>query len=85
MPRIDHRLFCLSSLLIGLAPASQAVPPHVQIVTTARAGAVDGTRQNSDEFIWRQLTQVAAPVARLAAYPSTLPGLIFVIKRVSRN
>lgn len=45
--------------------ASTAPPPAGGAVVTAvpaRAGAVDGTTQNSDEFIWNLFTQVAAPV-----------------------
>ncbi|HEV7590064.1 MAG TPA: hypothetical protein VGO40_18245 [Longimicrobium sp.] len=35
----------------------------VAVAVPARAGAVDSTTQNSDEFIWRLLTQFAAPVS----------------------
>ena len=41
----------------------------VVIAVPARAGAVDGTNQNSDEFIWRLLTQFAAPVNRQRPSP----------------
>src|SRR5687767_2074286 len=36
----------------------------VVVAVPARAGAVTGTRQNSDEFIWRLFTQFAAPASR---------------------
>ena len=77
MSRIYYRLFCLSLSLMGVAPTSQAAPaapatapPQFQVVTTARAGAVDGTRENSDGFIWRLLTQITAPVP--GAQPPTV-------------
>jgi hypothetical protein len=38
-----------------------AAAGSARIVETARAGAVQGTRQNSDEFVWRLFTQFAAP------------------------
>lgn len=37
-------------------------PPTVAVTIPARAGAVTGTQQNSDEFIWRMLAGFAAPV-----------------------
>jgi hypothetical protein len=42
-------------------PAQEQTP--VVVVVPARAGAVNGTTQNSDAFIWRLLTQFAAPVS----------------------
>lgn len=36
--------------------------PLVVVAVPARAGAVTGRRENSDEFIWRLFTQFAAPV-----------------------
>lgn len=33
------------------------------VATTARAGAVQGTTQNSDEFIWRLFTEFVAPAS----------------------
>jgi hypothetical protein len=38
--------------------------PVVAVAVPARPGAVTGTNQNSDEFIWRLLTQFAVPMAR---------------------
>src|SRR5687768_8317586 len=39
-----------------------AIKPVV-VAVPARAGAVEGTTQNSDEFIWRLFTEFAAPVS----------------------
>ena len=52
-------------LAATLAPPLAAAPKDTTIVVAvpAKAGAVDGTRQNSDAFIWRLLTQFAAPVS----------------------
>lgn len=79
MSMIQQRLCAVSLLLLGALPAGHAQQPApaadaaargFQIVTTARAGAVDGTRQNSDEFIWRLFAQFTAPVA--GARPATV-------------
>lgn len=50
----------LATLLLTAATLAQAADP-VRVVETARAGPVQGTRQNSDEFIWRLFTQFSAP------------------------
>jgi hypothetical protein len=42
-------------------PAPQPAPTVVAVGVPAQQGSVDGTGQNSDEFIWRALTQFAAP------------------------
>lgn len=39
------------------------------LARTARAGAVDGTNQNSDEFLWRLFTQIAAPATEGSPSP----------------
>ncbi|WP_147328139.1 MULTISPECIES: hypothetical protein [unclassified Duganella] len=67
----------LVSLLVGVCPAVLAgpaakAPGAFRIVETARAGAVQGTRQNSDEFVWRLFTQFTAPTP--GAQP---PSVIF--------
>lgn len=41
----------------------------VVVAVPARAGAVDGTTQNSDEFIWRLFTQFTTPVDESKASP----------------
>ena len=72
MPAIRQTLCAVCLLSTGAVPAIQAQqsPAPFQVVTTARAGAVAGTRQNSDEFIWRLFTQLAAPVS--GARPATV-------------
>ncbi|WP_164002846.1 hypothetical protein [Pyxidicoccus caerfyrddinensis] len=50
-----------------LATSNSATRPDVTsntvaVAVPARAGAVTGSNQNSDEFIWRLLAQFAAPV-----------------------
>ena len=58
-------LFVVQSL-----PAVSAQDGRTVVVAVpARAGAVNGTRQNSDEFIWRLFTQFAAPVNRSRRSP----------------
>lgn len=53
----------LAWLCIASAAAADAV------LVTARGGAVDGTKQHSDEFIWRLFTQFAAPALPGRASP----------------
>jgi hypothetical protein len=49
--------------------AASAVQAAEPVLVTARAGAVTGTKQNSDEFIWRLFTQFAAPATAGQATP----------------
>ncbi|HYG62725.1 MAG TPA: hypothetical protein VEL74_09095 [Thermoanaerobaculia bacterium] len=49
-------------LLAVLGSAMASDHDTVVVAVPARAGAVDGTTQNSDEFIWNLFTQFAAPV-----------------------
>ncbi len=66
-----------TAILIGgavFAARSSATRPEPQRTTLAVAvpaspGPVKGTGQNSDEFIWRLLTQFAAPVNRSRPSP----------------
>lgn len=51
--------------LAGCAQLAAVEPSRnasLQIVETARAGAVQGSAQNSDQFIWRLFSQFVAPV-----------------------
>ena len=41
----------------------------IAVAVTARAGAVQGTTQNSDEFIWRLFTEFVAPVSATTPSP----------------
>lgn len=66
------RLF--SVVLVQLAVAVLGlVSVHAQspviVAEPARGGAVDGVSENSDAFIWRLLTQFAAPVSSTQASP----------------
>ena len=54
------------ALVLPCTAITSAAEP---VLVTARAGAVDGTKQNSDEFIWRLFTQFAAPVVPGQASP----------------
>jgi hypothetical protein len=57
----------IGCVLVSLCAATTwATDP---VLVTARAGAVDGTKQNSDEFIWRLFTQFAAPAVPGQASP----------------
>jgi hypothetical protein len=87
MHTISSRLSIAAAILITLCSASRAdqqahtsdaaktvarTSGALQVVETARAGVVQGTRQNSDEFIWRLFTQFTAPTP--GAQP---PSVIF--------
>lgn len=57
----------IAALLLVLPPT--ASPAQTVIVAEpAKAGAVDGTRENSDAFIWRLFTEFTAPAS--ASQPS---------------
>ena len=56
----------LTLALLGSATVS--AQQTVAVAVPAKAGAVDGTTENSDAFIWRLLTEFAAPV--LSSRPS---------------
>lgn len=63
-----------SLVLVQLAVAmlgSESVHAQSPVIVAepARGGAVDGARENSDAFIWRLLTQFAAPVSSTQASP----------------
>lgn len=57
----------LTLALLGSAPASAL--DTVVVAVPARAGPVDGTTQNSDQFIWRLLTEFAAPASKSQPSP----------------
>lgn len=50
-------------LLAVLGSAMALARDAVVVAVPAKAGAVDGTTQNSDAFIWQLFTQFAAPVS----------------------
>jgi hypothetical protein len=71
----------IPTALAGLILAAQAyatpepdatTPDTVIVAVPAQAGRVDGTTQNSDEFIWNLFTQFTAPVPNL-----DLPRVVF--------
>ncbi len=53
----------IAGLLAVLGLATASAQDTVVVAVPAKAGAVDGTDQNSDEFIWRLLTEFAAPAS----------------------
>lgn len=65
------RIALATAIALVLASPTHAAETYA-IVKTARAGAVDGSSQNSDEFIWTLLTQFAAP-----ADPASPKPLVF--------
>ena len=61
-PLFQHRSVILAALLAAASSLALAQSPSaLRVVETARAGAVQGTKQNSDEYIWRLFTQFTAP------------------------
>lgn len=52
----------LATLAYATPESDAAAPNPVVVAVPAQAGAVDGTSQNSDEFIWNLFTQFTAPV-----------------------
>lgn len=57
-----------SLALMLLGPAALAQNPVV-VAVPAQAGAVDGTTENSDAFVWRLFTTFAAPASRSQPSP----------------
>ena len=57
-----------SLALVLLGPAALAQNPVV-VAVPAQAGAVDGTTENSDAFVWRLFTTFAAPASRSQPSP----------------
>jgi hypothetical protein len=66
----------LASCLIACAPvhAQQAAPAFAQtavvVAVPAHAGAVYGTTENSDAFVWRLFTEFAAPASKAKGSPA---------------
>lgn len=58
----------LSLALLGSATVLAMDKNTVVVAVPAKAGPVDGTTANSDEFIWQKLTEFAAPT--VASRPS---------------
>ena len=70
---MKRKLIFIAIISIFLAacskPKDDASTDTVVVVTPARPGAVDGTTQNSDEFIWRQFIQFVAPASKTQTSP----------------
>jgi hypothetical protein len=60
-PVLPKRSAILAALLSASSLALAQSPNALRVVETARAGPVQGSKHNSDEYIWRLLTQFAAP------------------------
>jgi hypothetical protein len=56
-------LLLAAVVALGSATAQPADSRMVVVAVPARAGVVDGTKVNSDEFIWQKFVEFAAPVA----------------------
>jgi hypothetical protein len=56
-----------AALLCVLLTASAGAQAPIVVAVPASAGAVVGTNQNSDQFIWTLFTQFAAPYRRRTA------------------
>jgi hypothetical protein len=56
-------------LLAVLGSATVSARDTVAVAVPARAGAVDGTAESSDAFIWRLFTEFAAPLSRARPSP----------------
>ncbi len=73
--RIPFASIAIAGLLLGVmgcatpgpspdpGPETVPVPAAVVVAIPAQPGAVDGSTQNSDEFIWNLFTQFTAPVS----------------------
>lgn len=59
----------IGGLLAVLGLATASAQDTVVVAVPAKAGAVDGMTQNSDEFIWTLLTKFAAPASKSRPSP----------------
>jgi hypothetical protein len=64
-----HLSAFLAGLALTLLISNEVSAQTVAVGVPARAGAVDGTTENSDAFIWRLFTQFAAPASRTQPTP----------------
>jgi hypothetical protein len=68
---VTKRSFAISAglalALLG-SPGASAQSP-VAVAVPSKAGAVDGTTENSDAFIWRLFTEFAAPASKSRPSP----------------
>jgi hypothetical protein len=62
------RVCALVAGVIGL-PTAAFSQQNVAVAIPARAGAVEGTAENSDAFIWRLFTGFVAPVSKSSPSP----------------
>ena len=56
-------------LLFTMTASALFAADPVMVVTPARPGPVTGTKQNSDEFIWRLFVQFVSPVSKTQPSP----------------
>src|SRR5580704_3194456 len=60
----------ITGILLALAcPAALRAQSPIVVATPAKVGAVDGTTENSDAFIWRLFTEFAAPAFKSQPSP----------------
>lgn len=70
LKRAANQYSAIPCLIAGmLLPTLGWTQAKVVVGTPARAGAVNGTAENSDAFIWRLFTQFAAPASPGKASP----------------
>jgi len=72
MVKFTSRRIATVAATLGIASltAAAAVAQHnVVVATTAKAGIVNGTKANSDAFIWKLFTQFVAPATNVAPKP----------------
>jgi len=59
----------LELVIILVEPNQVTAQNELAVAVPARAGSVEGERENSDAFIWRLFTSLAAPASKSAASP----------------
>ena len=68
---MTRHAFALNSSLVTLLLLSATAwsQDRVIVVVPAKAGAVNGSKENSDAFIWRLFTEFTAPASKTSATP----------------
>jgi len=69
MLRLSLSMVCVSAVAALLSLPAARAQTTVIVAAPAKAGAVEGTTENSDAFIWRLFTEFAAPASEASPSP----------------
>jgi hypothetical protein len=64
-------LIALAALTASLLGCTERPTQDIVVAVLSKAGRVDNTSENSDAFIWRKFTELAAPLSSSKPSPVT--------------